>query len=81
MVNRLLYLTAVVSVLGVMGFGASELYAARGVLPNSSCDDNNWCSGDDPDGQCDECCGDPPGGLCVFYGPPEGDQGCVCFGR
>jgi hypothetical protein len=81
MLKRMLYLTTAFAVLSVLGFGASEAYAARDVLPRSSCEDNNWCSGDNPDRKCIDCCPFVTGGLCVFYGPPEGDQGCVCYGR
>jgi hypothetical protein len=81
MLRRVLYLTAVVSVLGVMGFGASEASAARDVLPRSNCEDNNWCTQPGPgDEMCNACCPFLTGGLCVFYGPPEGSQGCVCYG-
>ena len=81
MLKKLMYCTAVVAVLGVMGFGAQSLSAAQRVLPSENCPgENNYCWGTDPDFHCNYCCGQA-GGVCVMYGGgPSGPQDCLCRG-
>ena len=70
--QRLMMVAAAV----VVGFSSREAVAATKAMQGTNCDATNWCSGTDPNGQCDHCCG-PNGGLCYSY--DEGIQGCLCY--
>jgi hypothetical protein len=68
----------------VLVSGATEAWAARGVLRERSCDPNyNWCA-PSQGGQhnCDRCCDESLqldlGGFCNSFAETE-FQGCICY--
>jgi hypothetical protein len=67
------------TIIGALGFGATEAYAARSVLLGSGCGDWNWCApSEGGDENCNTCCG-PSGGFCTDYREAP-EQYCLCFG-
>lgn len=64
-----------VAMAAAIAFSARDAIAATTTFSKTDCEATNWCSGDDPQGNCRTCCqGD---GLCYSY--DQGIQGCLCL--
>ena len=68
----------VLAVAAMLAFSAREAWATTSSLRRADCEATNWCSGDNPEENCDACCDNGQlGGWCYSFDP--GIQGCLCF--
>lgn len=63
-----------VAMAAMIVFSVKEAWGATSSLRREDCEVTNWCSGPDPQQNCDDCCHAPS--TCYSYDP--GIQGCLC---